>query len=131
MSIVKTYKFNSLSKAIIIYIKALHSPHKEAVDLIYSLIEFPNLSKVSKVLKKNSKFKTFAIKYVQDIIKNKINVVVNNLKLSMSISKINLDTIKRFSISTINNEYTKSISILQSLLRALADSIVVLYYSSC
>ena len=46
MSIVKTYGFNSLSEAVFIRIEELHRPQKEAVSLVYSLIESPNLSKV-------------------------------------------------------------------------------------
>ena len=44
--------------------KALHRPQKEGVGLFYFLIESPNLSEVQKALKRDNRFKVFAIKYV-------------------------------------------------------------------
>ena len=44
--------------------KALYRPQKKAISLICSLIESPNLSKVQKVLKKDSRFKAFTVKCI-------------------------------------------------------------------
>ena len=52
-----------------------------------------------------------------------MSVVVSNLKLNMSSSKISLDTIKGFFISTINNKHAKSAFILQFIFRPSAGSI--------
>lgn len=46
------------------------------------------------------------------MVKDKINTIVNNLKLSISSSKISLDIIKRFSILIIDNKYTNHTSII-------------------
>lgn len=45
------------------------------------------------------------------MIKDKINIVVSNSKLSIFGFKINLNIIKRFFILTIDNKYNKNISI--------------------
>ena len=63
-SIAKTYRFNSLSQAVFICMETLHRPQKEAVGLIYSLIESSNLSEVQKALKRDSRFKVFATECV-------------------------------------------------------------------
>ena len=47
-SIIKTYRFNSLSEAVFVRMEALHRPQKEAVGLFCFLIESPNLSEVQK-----------------------------------------------------------------------------------
>ena len=88
MSIVKTYRFNSLFEAVFICIEALHRPQKEAIGFVCSSIELPNLSEVQKVLIGDNKFKAFAVKCVQDIVKDEMSVVVSNLKLSISSFKI-------------------------------------------
>ncbi len=44
--IAKTYRFNSLFKAVFVYIEVLHKAQKEAVGFVCSLIESPNLSEV-------------------------------------------------------------------------------------
>lgn len=59
--IAKTYKFNSLSKAVIDYMEALHRPQKEAIALVHTLIKLLNLSKVQKILKRDSIFKAFIV----------------------------------------------------------------------
>lgn len=46
------------------------------------------------------------------MIKDKIDTIVSNPKLSMSSSKISLDVMKEFSILTIDNIYAKNIPIL-------------------
>lgn len=112
MSIEKIYGFNSLSEAVFVRMEALCRPQKEAVGFVNSLIESPNLSEVQKVLKRDSRFKAFAIECVQDIVKDEMSVVVSNPKLSMSRSKISLDAMKGFSMSTIDNKHAKSASIL-------------------
>lgn len=60
-----------------------------------------------------------------------MSAVINNLKLSISSSKISPDIIEGFFILIINNKHTKSIlSILQFLLGASATSINIPNYSS-
>ena len=81
--ITKTHGFNSLSEAVFIHMKALHRPQKEAVGLFYFLIESSNLSEVQKEFKKDSKFKEFAIKCIQDMVKDEMSTIVSNPKLSM------------------------------------------------
>lgn len=44
--ITKTYKFNLLFKVVIVHMKILYRPQKEAICFIYSLIELLNLSKI-------------------------------------------------------------------------------------
>ena len=63
-SIAKTYRFNSLSKVVFVYMKALRKPQKKAVGFVCSLIESPNLSEVQKTLKRDSRFKAFAVKCI-------------------------------------------------------------------
>ena len=128
--IAKTYGFNSLSKAVFVCIEILHRPQKEAVGFVCSLIELPNLFEVQKALKKDTRFKVFAVEYVQNIVKDKMNTVVSNPKLSMSSSKISSDIMEGFFILTIDNEYARNTSILQYILRVLAGSIGVSSYSS-
>lgn len=41
------------------------------------------------------------------MIKDKMNTIINNLKFSMSNSKISSNIIEKFSILTINNKYEK------------------------
>lgn len=65
------------------------------------------------------------------MVKDAMSIIVNNPKLSMSSSKISLDIMEGFFILTIDNEYAKSALILQSLLKASADSIGISCYSSC
>lgn len=60
-----------------------------------------------------------------------MSVVVSNLKLSVSSSKISLNIMKRFSISIIDNKHIKNMSILRFLLGLLAGSIVVHSHFSC
>lgn len=103
----------------------VYKHQKELNGLVCFLIKSPNLSKISKVLKKDSKFKVFAVKYIQDMVKNKMTAVVSNSKLIISSSKISPNVIERFFILTINNKYTRSALILQFILRALAGSIGV------
>lgn len=71
------------------------------------------------------------IKYIQEIVKDKISVIVNNLKLSIASFMISSDAIKRFSILTINNKYARNMPILQSLLRASTGSINVSSHFFC
>ena len=122
-SIAKTYGFNSLSETVFVHMEALHKSQKEGIGLLCSLIESLNLSEVQKALKRDSRFKAFAVKYVQDMVKNEISAVISNLKLSISSSKISPDAMEGFFMLTINNKYARSAPILQSLLRALTGSI--------
>lgn len=46
------------------------------------------------------------------MVKDKMNGVISNPKLSMLSSKISPDTIDGFTMSTIDNEYTRSVLIL-------------------
>lgn len=46
------------------------------------------------------------------MVKDKMSIVVSNPKLSISSSKISLDAIKRFSMSTINNKQARNTPIL-------------------
>lgn len=62
--IVNIYRFNLLSKAVIIYIETLNRSQKEAITLVYAFIKSLNLFKIQKVLKKDSTFKIFTIKYI-------------------------------------------------------------------
>ena len=130
-SIAKTYGFNSLSEAVFVRMEALHRPQKEAVGLVCSLIESPNLSEVQKALKRDSRFKAFAAECVQDMVKDEMSAVISNLKLSIFSSMISPDAIEGFSILTINNEHARSAPILQSILKASAGSIGVSSYSYC
>lgn len=57
------------------------------------------------------------------MVKDEINVVVNNLKLSIFNSRISLSIIERFSILIIDNKYAKSIFILQSSLTVSVGNI--------
>lgn len=83
----------------------------------------------SKNIKKDSLFKFFALKYIQKIKKNKIKVVISNLKFSITGLNISLNVIKKFSILTIDNKNIKTIPILSFLLIILADNIDVSSYS--
>ena len=130
MSIAKTFEFNSLSEAVFVCMEVLLRPQKETVDLLCFLIESPNLSEILKVLKRDSKFKAFVVKCVQDIVKDKMSAVISNLKLSISSSKISLDIMEGFSMSTIDNKYTRSTPNLQPILRASAGSISIPSHSS-
>lgn len=82
-------------------------------------------------LKKDGKFKLFAIKCVQEIIKEEMGAIVSNSKFNITNFKISLDEIKGFLILTINNKYAKNAPILQFLLRPLANSIAVFSHSFC
>lgn len=112
MAIAKTYRFNSLFKAIAICIKALYKFPKKVIAFICTLIKSLNLSEVQKALKKDGTFKEFTVKYIQKIVKDKISTIVSNPKLNMASFKIILDKINRFSIFTINNKHDKSAPIL-------------------
>ena len=70
-------------------------------------------------------FKIFVIEYIKEMVKEEISTVISNLKLSMSNTKISLNTMKRFSMLTIDNKYTKNAPILQFLLKVLAGNIGV------
>ena len=82
-SIAKTYGFNSLSEAVFVRMEALYRPQKEAVGLVCSLIKSPNLSKVQKALRRDSRFKAFTVECVQDIVKYEMSAIVSNPKLSI------------------------------------------------
>ena len=56
--------------------------------------------------------KALIIKCVQEIVKDEMSAVVNNLKLNISSFKNGPDIIEELSILTINNENAKSASIL-------------------
>ena len=56
--------------------------------------------------------KALIIKFVQEIVKYEMSVVVNNLKLNISNFKNGLDVIEELSMLTINNENAKSAPIL-------------------
>lgn len=60
-----------------------------------------------------------------------MSTVISNSKLSMSNSKISLNTMKRFSILTINNEYTRNMPSIQFILIILAGSIDVTSHFFC
>ena len=92
--------------------KELHRPQKEAIGLVCSLIELPNLSKVQKALKRDSRFKVFIVKCFQDMVKDEISAVISNPKLSMPSSKISPDAIEEFSMSTIDNKHARIAPIL-------------------
>lgn len=109
--------------------KTLYKSQQKAIGLIYFLIELLNLFDTQKTLTKNNIFKILTIKYIQDIIKDKMSAVINNLKLSISSLKISLNAIKEFSILIINNKTTKSVSILQFLFRTLTNNIGILSHS--
>ena len=81
--IAKIYRFNSLSEAIFIHIEVLYRSHKEVISLVRSLIESPNLSEDQKALKRNSRFKTFVVEYVQEMVKDEMSAIVSNPKLSI------------------------------------------------
>lgn len=130
-AIAKTYGFNSLSETIVVRMKALHRPQKEAIALIRVLIESSNLFKVQRALKKDVTFNVFAVKCVQEMVKDEMSAVVSNPKLSMASSKISPDTIEGFFILTIDNKHAKNAPILRSLLRASAGSIGIPSHSSC
>ena len=129
--IIKTYRFNLWFEAVFVQIEVLYRPQNEAVSLIYSLIELPNLSKVQKILKRDNRFKEFAKKCIQDMVKDEISTIVNNPKLSISSSKISLDAMEGLSMSTINNKYTKNMPILQFILRTSPSSIGIPSHFSC
>ena len=63
--------------------EALYRPQKEAVGLVCSLIKSPNLSKVQKALRRDSRFKAFTVECVQDIVKYEMSAIVSNPKLSI------------------------------------------------
>ncbi len=65
------------------------------------------------------------------MVKDEMSAVVSNPKLSIFSSKISLDIMEGFFISTIDNKYIKSALILQSILRASADSIDIPSHSCC
>ena len=92
--------------------EALYRPQKEAVGLVCSLIESLNLFEVQKALKRDSRFKAFAVKYLQDMFKDEMNAVISTPKLIMSSSKIRSDTMEEFSMSTIDNKLARSAPIL-------------------
>lgn len=62
------------------------------------------------------------------MIKDKISVIISNLKFNIAYSKISLNAIKRFFILIIDNKYIKNRPILQFLLRVLAGSIDISSY---
>lgn len=64
------------------------------------------------------------------MVKNKINVIISNLKLIIFISKIGSDIIKFFSILTIINKYARSVSILQFSFSVSANNIDITTYFS-
>lgn len=76
-------------------------------------------------------FKEFGIECVSEMAKDKISVVVNNLKLSIFNFKISQDAMERFSILTIDNKYAKNTSILQFLLKVSTNSISIASHSFC
>ena len=92
--------------------EVLYKPQKEVVGLVCSLRDSPNLSKVQKALKRDSRFKTFSVECIQDMVKHEMSTVVSNPKLSISSSKISLDIMKGFPILTIDNEHARSAPIL-------------------
>lgn len=65
------------------------------------------------------------------MVKDKISVVVSNLKLSISSSKISPNIMKEFSMPTIDNKYARNVSILQSLLKVSIGSISISNHSFC
>ena len=111
-SIAKTYVFNSLSEVVFVYMEVLYRLQKEAIGLVYFLIKSLNLSEVQKALKRDSRFKSFTVEYVQDIVKDEMSTIISNPKLSISNSKISPETMETFSILTIDNKHVKNISIL-------------------
>lgn len=60
------------------------------------------------------------------MIKNKINIIINHLKLSMSSSMISPAIMKKYFILIINNKYVRSMPILRSLYKILANNIGIL-----
>lgn len=64
------------------------------------------------------------------MVKDEINAVISNSKLSMANFKISPDAIERLSILIIDNKHAKNRLILQSLLRVLAGNISISSYSS-
>lgn len=73
-------------------------------------------------MKKDSRFKAFAIKSVHNMIKDEINIVVHNLKFNMSSSKISPNIMEEFSMLTVDIKHVRSMPILQSLLKALSEN---------
>lgn len=65
------------------------------------------------------------------MIKDKMSPIISNSKLSMASSKICLDVIEGFSKLTIDNKYTKSVFILQFLLKASTSNIGAFNYFFC
>ena len=92
--------------------EVLYKSQKEVVGLVCSLRDSPNLSEVQKALKRDSRFKAFSVKCIQDMVKYKISTVISNPKLSMSSSKICLDIMEGFPILTIDNKHARSAPIL-------------------
>lgn len=95
------YKFNLLSKTMIIDIKILYRFQIKAIVSIYTLIKLSISFKIKKVVTKNRKFKTFIIKCNKKIVKNRINIVFSNSKFNNTSFKINLDIVKGFFILTL------------------------------
>ena len=88
-----------------------------------------NLFKVQKGLKRDSRFKIFAIEYIQDIVKDEMSTVISNPKLSISSSKISPDAIEGFFMLTIDNKHARSALILQSILTVSTSSIGISSHS--
>lgn len=63
------------------------------------------------------------------MIKNEINLIINNLKFNIAIFKINLDAIKVIFILNIDNKHAKSMPILQSLFKISVHNINIPIYS--
>lgn len=68
-------------------------------------------------------FKVYAIQCVQEIVKDKMSIVVNNSKLNIFNSKISPNIMKRFFILIIDNKYAKSALILQFLFKISTNNI--------
>ena len=126
MAIAKTYGFNSLSEAVVVRMEALHRPQKEAVGLVRSLIESPNLSEVQRALKKDGTFKASAVECVQEMVKEEMSAVVSNPKLSMASPRLVQMQWKDFLCWLLITNMPK----VRSLLIASADSIGVPSHSS-
>lgn len=62
------------------------------------------------------------------MIKNKISIIVSNLKPSIASFKIYLGIIKRFSILIIDNKYIRNAFILQFLLKVSTCNISISHH---
>lgn len=76
-------------------------------------------------------FKTFTVKCIERIIKDKISAIVSNWKCSIANFKICPDTIQDIFILIIDNKYIKSVLILQFLFTTLIESINVCSHLFC